>query len=112
MQAITTLRVYSNVPQLYSQGLKRGMKIDMTFPEHPGKNYQGTLVRTADAIDPTSRTLLTEVDVDNRGGELLPGALAQVHLKTTASGPTFIVPSGGRDFPQERAPGEHCRQRQ
>src|SRR5579862_5580154 len=98
MQAITTLRVYTNVPQLYSQSLKRGMKIDLTFPEHPGKIYQGTLVRTADAIDPTSRTLLTEVDVDNRGGELLPGALAQVHLKALAAGPTFIVPAAALIF--------------
>jgi RND family efflux transporter MFP subunit len=98
MQAITTLRVYTNVPQLYSGSLKRGMKIDLTFPEHPGKTYEGTLVRTADAIDPTSRTLLTEVDVDNRGGELLPGALAQVHLKANAIGKTFIVPAAALIF--------------
>ena len=52
MQAIQTLRVYTNVPQIYSQNMKRGSKIDLTFPEHPGKIYQGTLVRTADAIDP------------------------------------------------------------
>jgi RND family efflux transporter MFP subunit len=98
MQAITTLRVYTNVPQFYSQSLKRGMKIDLTFPEHPGKTYEGTLVRTADAIDPTSRTLLTEIDVDNRGGELLPGALAQVHLKAVATGATFIVPAAALIF--------------
>jgi RND family efflux transporter MFP subunit len=92
MQAIETLRVYANVPQVYAQTLKRGMKIDLTFPEHPGKIYTGTLVRTADAIDPASRTLLAEVDVNNRSGELLPGSLAQVHFKTPITGPTFIVP--------------------
>src|SRR5580658_3052392 len=75
LQALETLRVYTNVPQLYSQTLKRGMKIGLTFPEHPGKIFDGTLVRTADAIDPASRTLLVEVDVNNRSGELLPGAL-------------------------------------
>ena len=98
MQAIETLRVYSDVPQIYAQTLKRGMKIDLTFPEHPGKTYVGTLVRTADAIDPASRTLLAEVDVNNRAGELLPGSLAQVHFKTPISGPTFIVPTAALIF--------------
>ena len=98
MQAIETLRVYADVPQLYAQTLRRGMKIDLTFPEHPGKTYVGTLVRTADAIDPASRTLLAEVDVDNRSGELMPGALAQVHFKTPIGAPTFIVPTAALIF--------------
>jgi RND family efflux transporter MFP subunit len=98
MQAIATLRVYTNVPQVYAQTLKRGMKIDLTFPEHPGKIYVGTLVRTADAIDPASRTLLAEVDVNNRSGELLPGSLAQVHFKTPTAGVTFIVPTSALIF--------------
>ena len=98
MQALETLRVYANVPQLYSQTLKRGMKIDLTFPEYPGKTFQGTLVRTAEAIDPVSRTLLVEVDLDNRSGELMPGALAQVHFKTPPVGPTFIVPTAALIF--------------
>ncbi len=98
MQAIETLRVYANVPQVYAQTLKRGMKIDLTFPEHPGKIFVGTLVRTADAIDPASRTLLAEIDVNNRSGELLPGSLAQVHFKTPNAGPTFIVPTAALIF--------------
>lgn len=101
MQAIQTLRVYTNVPQIYSQSMKRGSKIDVTFAEHPGKIYQGTLTRTADAIDPTSRTLLVEIDVDNRAGELLPGSLAQVHFKTPSAGPTFIVPASALIFRRE-----------
>ena len=92
MQSLQTLRVYTNVPQLYSQSVKRGMKIALTFPEYPSKTFYGTLVRTADAIDPVSRTLLVEIDVDNRDGQLMPGALAQVHFKVSASGPTFILP--------------------
>jgi RND family efflux transporter MFP subunit len=100
LQAIQTLRVYTNVPQVYSQSVKRGMKIDLTFAEHPGKVYQGTLVRTADAIDPASRTLLVEIDVDNRAGELLPGSLAQVHFKTP-SGPTYVVPVAALIFRKE-----------
>ncbi|MFZ1940594.1 MAG: efflux RND transporter periplasmic adaptor subunit [Terracidiphilus sp.] len=98
MQALETLRVYSNVPQLYTQTLKRGMKVPLTFPEYPGKTFQGTLVRTADAIDPGSRTLLVEVDVNNRDGALMPGALAQVHFKTPPVGPTYIVPTAALIF--------------
>ena len=101
LQALETLRVYTNVPQLYTQTLKRAMKVPLTFPEYPGKSFAGTLVRTADAIDPASRTLLVEVDVNNRGGELLPGALAQVHFKTPPVGPTFIVPTAALIFRRE-----------
>jgi RND family efflux transporter MFP subunit len=101
LQALDTLRVYTNVPQLYTQTLKRGMKVPLSFPEYPGKSFQGTLVRTADAIDPASRTLLVEVDVNNRSGELMPGALAQVHFKTPPVGPTFIVPTAALIFRHE-----------
>jgi RND family efflux transporter MFP subunit len=101
LQAIQTLRVYANLPQIYSANVKPGAKVDLTFTEHGGKIYQGTLVRTADAIDPASRTLLVEVDVDNRAGELLPGSLAQVHFKTPAAGPTFIVPAAALIFRKE-----------
>ena len=101
LQAIQTLRVYANLPQVYSANVKPGAKVDLTFTEHGGKIYQGTLVRTADAIDPASRTLLVEVDVDNRAGELLPGSLAQVHFKTPAAGPTFIVPAAALIFRKE-----------
>ena len=101
MQATQTLRVYTNLPEIYSQTVKRGMKIGLTFPEHAGKTFGGTLARTADAIDPASRTLLVEVDVENRDGELLPGSLAQVHFKTPPAGPVFVVPSAALIFRRE-----------
>jgi len=101
LQAIQTLRVYANLPQLYSAQVKRGSKIDLTFPEHAGKIYQGTLVRTSNAIDPASRTLLVEIDMDNRSGELLPGSLAQVHFKTPSAAPTLIVPASALIFRRE-----------
>jgi RND family efflux transporter MFP subunit len=101
MQAIQTLRVYVNLPQVYSQTVKRGERIDLAFAEHPGKTFQGTLTRTSDAIDPVSRTLLVEIDVDNRAGELLPGSLAQVHFKAPPAGPTFIVPAAALIFRKE-----------
>lgn len=101
LQAIQTLRVYVNLPQIYSQTVKRGSKIDLTFAEHIGKTYQGTLLRTSDAIDPASRTLLVEIDVDNRAGELLPGSLAQVRFKTPPAGPALIVPVAALIFRSE-----------
>jgi len=101
MQAIGTLRVYTNVPQIYTATVKRGLKLDLTFPEYPGKAFQGTLVRTADAIDPVTRTLLVEIDVDNRNGALMPGALAQVHFKAPEGQPTFIVPAAALIFRRE-----------
>ena len=101
LQAIQTLRVYANLPQLYSANVKPGAKIDLTFAEHAGKIYQGTLVRTSDAIDPASRTLLVEIDVDNHAGELLPGSLAQVHFKTPSAGPALIVPAAALIFRKE-----------
>jgi RND family efflux transporter MFP subunit len=101
MQALDTLRVYTDVPQLYSQSVRRGMKIALTFPEYPGKTFWGTLVRTADAIDPVSRTLLVEVDVDNRNRQLMPGALAQVHFKSPPVAPTYVVPTSALIFRKE-----------
>jgi RND family efflux transporter MFP subunit len=102
LQSIQTLRVYANLPQVYSDNVKRGSTIDLTFPQqHAGKVFHGTLVRTADAIDPASRTLLVEIDVDNRSGELLPGSLAQVHFKTPAPGQSFIVPASALIFRRE-----------
>ena len=101
MQALETLRVYTNLPEVYTQSIRHGEKIDLSFPEHPGKTFQGTLVRTADAIDPTNRTLLVEVDVDNRKGELMPGSLAQVHFKTAQVGQTFILPVSSLMFRHE-----------
>jgi RND family efflux transporter MFP subunit len=101
LQAIQTLRVYTNLPQVFSANVKLGSKIDLTFAEHAGKIYQGTLARTSDAIDPASRTLLVEIDVDNRAGDLLPGSLAQVHFKMPSAGPTFIVPAAALIFRKE-----------
>jgi RND family efflux transporter MFP subunit len=101
LQALGTLRVYANLPQAFAQSAKRGMKIDLTFADRPGKVYAGTLTRTADAIDPASRTLLVEVDVDNRNGELLPGALAQVHFKTPKVGQAFLLPVSALIFRKE-----------
>jgi RND family efflux transporter MFP subunit len=92
MAAVDRLRVFIDVPQIYSQAATPGQKADLTFAEFPGRRFQGTLVRTSKSIDPISRTLNVEVDVDNPKGELFPGAFTQVHLKMKSTSPTVIVP--------------------
>lgn len=87
-----TLRVYINVPQIYSQSARPGIVADLTLPEYPGCHFSGKLVRTSDSIDFATRTLLVEVDVENPTGELLPGAYATVHLKIPSGAPTYILP--------------------
>jgi RND family efflux transporter MFP subunit len=86
------LRVYVNVPQVYSPLSKPGLKADLVLQEYPGRRFPGTLVRTADAIDQSTRTLLVEVDVNNPTGELLSGAYAEVHMKLPGSVSSFIIP--------------------
>jgi RND family efflux transporter MFP subunit len=98
------LRVYVSIPQADSAGAKPGVKAELALPEFPGRLFPGKLVSTAQAIDPSSRTLLAEISVDNPTGELLPGAYAEVHLAVPSSGPTFTVPVSALLF---RADGLH-----
>jgi RND family efflux transporter MFP subunit len=86
------LRVYVNVPQVYSRVAKPGLKADLALAEFPGRRFEGTLVRTADAIDSASRTLLVEIEVNNPTGELLTGSYAEVHLKLPGNISTFTIP--------------------
>lgn len=99
--AVNTLRVFVNVPQVYSHAAKPGIKADLTLPEIPGRRFEGTLVRTADAIDPATRTLLAEVDVVNSTGLLFPGAYTEVHFKIKSNGSTLIIPSTSLVFRSE-----------
>jgi len=87
-----TLRVYVNVPEEYSQGVKDGMTADLSLAEFPGRKIQGKLVRTAEAINLTTRTLLIEVDVDNPAGTLLSGSYAEVHLAVPSQASTYLLP--------------------
>ena len=90
--ATSKLRVYVNVPQQYSRDVTPGVHADLTLSEFPGRRFGGKIVRNADSIDPSSRTLLTEVDVDNPTGELLPGAFLSVHLKLSSKTLSVVVP--------------------
>jgi RND family efflux transporter MFP subunit len=86
------LRVQVNLPQEAARSAVPGVGAEITLPGHSGKKYPGKIVRTAGAIDPEARTLLAEIEVDNAGGELLPGAYAQVRLKIPVTVPSLIVP--------------------
>jgi len=86
------LRVYVNVPQEFSQQTKPGLTAELELEEFPGRTFTGKLVRTAEAINYATRTLLVEVDVNNPSGELLSGAYAEVHFKVPGEASTYIVP--------------------
>jgi RND family efflux transporter MFP subunit len=92
MSSTDVLRVYINVPQIYSRDALPGTKAQLTFSEYPRRSFEGTLVRTAKSIDVNSRTLLVEVDVDNRKGDLTPGAYTEVHLKVGRPVSSVIIP--------------------
>jgi RND family efflux transporter MFP subunit len=99
--SVKKLRAYVNVPQDYSRNAKPGLIADLTFPDLPGKRVQAKLVSTSDAIDPSSRTLLVQFEVDNSSGELLPGAYAALHLKLPAGSSSYIVPATSLMFRSE-----------
>jgi RND family efflux transporter MFP subunit len=87
------LRVYVNVPEEYSRGvIPAKTAAEIVLAEFPGRRFPGELVRTADAINVSTRTLLAEIDVANPAGTLLTGSYAEVHLKIPGQGPTYLLP--------------------
>ncbi|HEX4565139.1 MAG TPA: efflux RND transporter periplasmic adaptor subunit [Vicinamibacterales bacterium] len=86
------LRIFVSVPQLYSRSTRPDTPADISVQELPGQTFAGRVARTAQAIDPASRTLLVEIDLDNPKGTILPGSFAQVHLKLPTSETTFRLP--------------------
>jgi RND family efflux transporter MFP subunit len=101
LAAINTLRVFVAVPQLYSQAVRPGATASLTLEEFPGKIFTGTIARNSNSIDLASRTLLVEVDVDNRNGTLLPGAYVRVHLKLPQSVNSVTIPANTLLFRSE-----------
>ncbi|HKV24929.1 MAG TPA: efflux RND transporter periplasmic adaptor subunit [Candidatus Acidoferrum sp.] len=95
------IRVYVSVPEMYSPSVHGGLGAYLELTQYPGRSFQGKVVRTAEAIDPNTRTLLTEVDVPNRAGELFPGGYAQVHLQVKVSGSRLQVPVNALLFRSE-----------
>ena len=86
------LRVYVNVPEQYARATKPGLKAQLVLPSFPGQRFQGTLVRTSEAIYFSTRTLLVEIFVDNRTGTLFTGSFAEVHLSLPDPEPAYLIP--------------------
>ena len=101
LAAIDTLRVYVAVPEPYSSAAQPGATASLTLDEFPGESFRGRLVRNANAIDLSSRTLLVEVDVDNPAGRLLPGAYASVHLSLPSAVQSVTAPANTLLFRKE-----------
>jgi RND family efflux transporter MFP subunit len=98
-----TLRVYVNVPEEYSRGIKPGESaVDIVLAEFPGQKFPGKVVRTAESINGTTRTLLTEIDLSNPGNTLLSGSYAEVHLRIPSQNSTFLIPVNTLIFRSER----------
>jgi len=95
------IRVYVSVPERYAPSIRAGAGARLVLAEYPGREFQGQVVRSAEAIDPGTRTLLTEVNVANKDGVLLPGGYAQVHLEVKTMGERLQVPVNALLFRSE-----------
>ncbi|MBO0862315.1 MAG: efflux RND transporter periplasmic adaptor subunit [Chloracidobacterium sp.] len=98
LAAIARLRVYVSVPQSFARASRPGAKAILTETESPGKEFHGTIVRTANAIDQASRTLLTEIEVGNPNGVLLPGAYVTVRLRLPGRIDAMTIPTSALLF--------------
>ena len=88
----TTLRIQVSVPQNYAVDLQPGQDAEVTLRERPGETFHGKIARTAESIAAATRTLLTEVQVDNSSGRLLPGMYAEVKFTLQRSHPVVLIP--------------------
>src|SRR5579871_236453 len=92
MARVDPLRVYTSVPQAYAPYIKVGGETYVTLQEFPGQRFKARIARTAEAIDTNTRTLLTEVDVPNKDGRLLPGSFGEVHFSVGSNVDKVTVP--------------------
>lgn len=95
------IRVYVSVPETYAPSIRAGLGASLELTQFPGQRFEGKVVRTAEAIDTGTRTLLTEVDVPNHNSALLPGGYAQVHLQVKVTGARLAVPVNALLFRSE-----------
>ena len=101
LASISKLRVFISVPQAYAQAAKPGTPTAITLEENPGKIYRGTLARTSSALDPSARTMLSEVEMDNPGAEVLPGAYVVVRLRVGLATHGLTIPANTLLFRSE-----------
>ena len=88
-----TMRVYISIPQPYVESIRAGLPADLVVADLGGRSFRGTIVRTAGAVDPNTRTLLAEVDVPNAGGGLLPGMYGQIRISLQRVAAPLQIPS-------------------
>lgn len=100
---VDPLRVYASVPQAYMPYIKVGGRAIVTLQEFPGQKFTGNIARTAESIDPNTRTLLTEVDVPNKDGRLLPGSFGEVHFAVGSNVDRVTVPVNAMLFRSQGA---------
>jgi RND family efflux transporter MFP subunit len=89
---VSPLRIYVRVPQNYSSRIKPGLVTELYFAEHPGIKFSATLLDTAQAIDPVSRTLLVQFKAENKDDVLLPGGYTEVHLILPTQSGAVLLP--------------------
>ncbi|KVH61565.1 RND transporter MFP subunit [Burkholderia sp. MSMB1072] len=92
LEQTDTLRVFVDVPQDSAAGVSTGTPVYLTTPQYPGRRLAARVARSAGAIDPVTRTLRVEIDVDNHDGALMPGAYAQAHLAVPSAAPALDLP--------------------
>jgi RND family efflux transporter MFP subunit len=95
------IRLYVSVPEAYAPSIHAGLGAFLELTQYPGQKFEGKVVRTAESIDPGTRTLLTEVDVPNHAAALLPGGYAQAHLQVKVTGARLAVPVNALLFRSE-----------
>ena len=91
--SIDRLRVFVSVPEADSSVVRDGGTATLTADAYPGQTFTGVITRNANAIDPASRTLNVEVDVNNTNGKLLPGAYVEVHFNIPTGAANLSIPS-------------------
>ena len=92
VSSMDTVRIFINVPGVYVPEARPGVETNINLQEYPGRVFKGKIVRTANALDVATRTMMVEVDIPNRKHELLPGTYAQVHLQLPMKHPALIIP--------------------
>jgi RND family efflux transporter MFP subunit len=99
--SIDELRVFVAVPETYAPAIRNGDTATLTLDEYPNQQFTGKITRNSSAIDPASRTLNVEVDVDNADGKLLPGAYVFVHFKLPQGVRMLSIPANALLFRAE-----------
>jgi multidrug efflux pump subunit AcrA (membrane-fusion protein) len=106
---IGTLRTYVNVPQSQVNSVRAGQAAALTVSHFPGRSFRGIVARTANALDPATRTMLVEVDVPNADGALFPGTYAEVDLSGAQVNAPLVVPAAALVFRTDGARWRWCR---